>query len=302
MLQYQEAAQVAEQQLEADVRVLQAYNVEVQESNQSVLQVLAGATGLDLGEDRTAWVKWMADLLGYAPTLTTSSPATPTVVEQVPLAYQPQGVPVTTFTQPTGFQVSVDHLTDVRSVHYPDCFGAGTPVRTLEGPRPIESLRPGDLVLTQDPRSGVLRYQAVVAIYHNPPQPTERVTTESGEAFVVTRIHWLWKAGKGWTMARELKPGDVLRTLGGVATVKSVEADRTQPVFNLRVADGESFFVGTVGRAGARQQHDQPGARAVRRRRAAGGRPRRAGHAQVHARPLNPSRAPRSPNPCSRSS
>jgi tetratricopeptide (TPR) repeat protein len=247
MLQYQEAALVAEQQLEADVRVLQAYNVEVQLSNQSILQVLSSATGLDLGEDRTAWVKWMADLLGYAPTLTTSSPTTPTVVEQVPLAYQPQGVPVTTFTQPTGFQVSVDHITSVHCALYPDCFGAGTPVRTLEGSRPIESLRPGDLVLTQDPRSGVLRYQAVVAIYHNPPQPTERVTTESGEAFAVTRIHWLWKAGKGWVMARELKPGDALRTLGGLATVRSIESDRTQPVYNLRVAEGESYFVGKSG-------------------------------------------------------
>jgi hypothetical protein len=247
MLQYQEAAQVAEQQLEADVRVLQAYNVEVQQRNQSVLQVLASATGLDLGGDRTAWAKWMADLLGYAPTLTTSTRATPTVFEQVPLAYQPQGVPVTTSTQPTSLQISVHNSTRVNCTLFPDCFGAGTPVRTLQGPRPIESLRPGDLVLTQDPRSGVLRYQAVVAIYHNPPQPTERVTTESGEAFAVTRIHWLWKAGKGWVMARELKPGDALRTLGGLATVRSIEQDRTQPVFNLRVADGESYFVGRSG-------------------------------------------------------
>ncbi len=106
---------------------------------------------------------------------------------------------------------------------------------------------PGDLVLTQDPRSGVLRYRAVVAIYHNPPQTADRITSDSGDAIVVTGIHWLWKAGEGWRMARELKPGDVLRTLGGVATVKSIESDRNQPVYNLRVADGESYFVGTSG-------------------------------------------------------
>ena len=40
--------------------------------------------------------------------------------------------------------------------------------------------------------------------------------------FVATGIHRLWKAGKGWTMARDLKPGDILRTLGGTAAVKSV--------------------------------------------------------------------------------
>ncbi len=48
-------------------------------------------------------------------------------------------------------------------------------------------------------------------------------------------------------MARELKPGDALRNLGGVAAVKSIESDKVQPVFNLRVADGESYFVGTSG-------------------------------------------------------
>ena len=29
--------------------------------------------------------------------------------------------------------------------------------------------------------------------------------------------------------------------------MKSIESDRNQPVFNLRVADGESYFVGQSG-------------------------------------------------------
>ncbi len=48
-------------------------------------------------------------------------------------------------------------------------------------------------------------------------------------------------------MVRELKAGDTLRTLGGLATIKSVEADKTQLVYNLQVADGESYFVGKSG-------------------------------------------------------
>ena len=67
------------------------------------------------------------------------------------------------------------------------------------------------------------------------------------ESIVATGIHRLWKAGKGWTMARELKPGDILRTLGGIAAVKSVVEETVQPVFNLQVADGESYFVGRSG-------------------------------------------------------
>lgn len=83
--------------------------------------------------------------------------------------------------------------------------------------------------------------------YHNPPNATHRVVLDSGESIVATGIHRLWIAGKGWTMVRELKPGDVLRTLGGVARVESVAPEKTQPVYNLKVAEGESYFVGRSG-------------------------------------------------------
>ena len=39
------------------------------------------------------------------------------------------------------------------------------------------------------------------------PPPTLRITI-GGESIVATGIHRFWKAGKGWTMARELKAGD----------------------------------------------------------------------------------------------
>ena len=48
-------------------------------------------------------------------------------------------------------------------------------------------------------------------------------------------------------MARDLKPGDKLRGLGQVAVVKAVQHDRVEPVFNLRVMDGQNFLVGRQG-------------------------------------------------------
>ena len=110
----------------------------------------------------------------------------------------------------------------------------------------IEKLRAGDLVLTQSPKTGELKYQPIVTAYHNPPNATLRIDL-GNETIVATGIHRFWKAGRGWVMARELKPGDALRTLGGLAVVKSVEKEQVQPVFNLQVADGESFFVGQAG-------------------------------------------------------
>ena len=45
-------------------------------------------------------------------------------------------------------------------------------------------------------------------------------------------------------MARDLKPGDVLRTLAGLARITSVEQAPVQPVFNLDVAESRTYFVG----------------------------------------------------------
>ena len=107
----------------------------------------------------------------------------------------------------------------------------------------IESIRVGDQVLAQDPQSGALSFRPIVAIHHNPPDATLRIRLGE-ESIVATGIHRFWKSGRGWTMARDLKPGDTLRMLGGTAQVALVESDVVQPVFNLEVGGGDSFFVG----------------------------------------------------------
>jgi hypothetical protein len=68
-----------------------------------------------------------------------------------------------------------------------------------------------------------------------------------GEETKATGIHHFWTAGKGWVTARDLKPGDVVRALGGVATVGSVEPAGVEPVFNLKVLQAESYFVCATG-------------------------------------------------------
>ncbi len=229
------SAQVARMQMEGDVRAIDAYNAPIRERNRLARQVLSRTVGIDHGDNHSAWMKWVVDLFGYAMLAQKSDSRATTIIEQVPLAYQPQAVP----TLQEGLALAPE-----LNIGHGACFAAGTPVRTLEGSRPIETLRPGDLVLTQDATSGELQYRAVVIAYHNPPNSTYRIGLKTGEAIVATGIHRLWKAGKGWTMARDLKPGDVLRTLSGIAPIQSVDPDRVQPVFNLKVSDGNSYFVG----------------------------------------------------------
>ena len=48
-------------------------------------------------------------------------------------------------------------------------------------------------------------------------------------------------------MARDLKPGDSIRTVGGRAEVLELKPDVVQPVFNLDVARNHTFFVGSQG-------------------------------------------------------
>ncbi len=45
-------------------------------------------------------------------------------------------------------------------------------------------------------------------------------------------------------MARELRPGDILRTFTGLAKVVSTEPGPVVPVYNLDVALARTFFVG----------------------------------------------------------
>ena len=93
-------------------------------------------------------------------------------------------------------------------------FAAGTVVATRDGRKPIETLKVGDLILSQDVATGRLAYEPVVAVYHNPPASTLEVRLDD-DAVVATTIHRFWTVGKGWTMARDLKPGDLLRVVGG---------------------------------------------------------------------------------------
>ena len=214
--------QVARQELVANLRSIEQANAAIRTNNDKILPILTRITGQTQGDNHEAWVRWQDDQAGYASP--SSSTAKPTYTELANLDYQDYS-PV-----------------PPRSG---ECFAAGTPVRTIVGARPIESLQRGDLVLVQDTTSGALSYQPILTAFANPPIATVRVTLGT-ETIVATKTHRFWKAGRGWAMARDLKPGDSLRVLGGVGTVGAVEPNPVTPVFNLEVADGRTFFVGQV--------------------------------------------------------
>jgi hypothetical protein len=210
-------SQAVQQRMSADINEIEMTNQQIVADNAQVLPVLqlAADTPKDLkGDDEEKLNAWWFDKVGYS----YQSPPQVTLVQDATPQYRP---PVIT-----------------------SCFVAGTPVRTLDGPKPIEAIQVGDQVLGQDGATGVLSFQSVVFVHRNAPGKTLRVSLSDGESVVCSVYHRFWRANLGWAMALELKAGDTLRKLGGVVRVEKVEADTIRPLYNLDVAGTRSFFVG----------------------------------------------------------
>jgi len=210
-------ARAREQQDVADIELM---NRGVRDANERVLPLLKASSGKDFGDDRDAWKGWWSDELGYA-----YQSSTPTVKP--------------TYSEIINFPVQ-------NTAFHHSCFAAGTAVHTINGPKSIEWIEVGDRVLSQNPATGAMSYQPVLLVHHNAPSSLLKLTI-GPETLLATGIHRFWKVGKGWTMARDLKPGDVVRTLGGALKVEASEPAGVAPVYNLDVAENRDFFVGKTG-------------------------------------------------------
>lgn len=130
------------------------------------------------------------------------------------------------------------------SITKASCFVAGTQVATLRGPRSIETIMPGDMVLSRHVPSGELRYQPVICGTQREPTQTVILTVDN-DTIHATQSHLLWVSGQGWTQAGDIKPGDLLHAAAEPAVVMSTKLDAVLPTYNLIVMDTHTYFVGT---------------------------------------------------------
>ena len=170
--------QIVQQKFESDVETIEQVNAQIKQTDDRVLPLLQSLTGQSFGADPQAWQTWWADQLGV-------------VLDDRYAENKP------TLTDFVGLPNLVSHNA---------CFAAGTLVQTFAGPRKIEAIAVGDRVLSQDTGTGALSFQPVLATHVNGPAETLRISA-GGETIVATGIHRFWKAGKGWTMARDLSRG-----------------------------------------------------------------------------------------------
>jgi hypothetical protein len=190
-------------------------NFQLTEANRRVLETLERVTDQQLPRQPSDWWQWWQKQNEYD--------------WPKPTYYAYQSVPRWYYG---GFRTS--------------CFLAGTLVRAQTGLVPVESLKAGDRVLSQDQDTGELAYKIVVRTTIRPPSPMTRIKTLAGD-IVATLGHPFWVDGHGWKMAKELTVGDLLHSLSGAVRIDNVEPAGDQQAYNLVVDGFNTYFVGQQG-------------------------------------------------------
>jgi hypothetical protein len=213
----EDATRATADQLRAVEHGVEAEKAQVELLNRRVSTTLASVTGQSATKTPQEWWTWWTDW-------TSQEASAPKPIYEV--------TEVKETVVDTGIRVQ-----------YLSCLPAGTPVFTELGPRPIESLRVGDRVLSKDIDTGELALRPVLRTTVRTPQPLVKLHSAE-ETLQATRGHHFFISGRGWVMARDLKPGDRFHGVRGTVTLTDVSSGDTAAVYNLVVERTNTYFVG----------------------------------------------------------
>jgi len=133
------------------------------------------------------------------------------------------------------------------------CFVAGTPIRTLDGSKPIEEFKSYeehgddcDYVLARsefDPNGPVRARRVLRKFVRVAPVLNLHI---GGRVIGTTAEHPFFVEGKGWTPAFDLRIGDrVLLEDGQCLRVEGIgDSGRVETVYNIEVENDHTYFVG----------------------------------------------------------
>ena len=147
-----------------------------------------------------------------------------------------------------GGTVSATYLTD-DTISFTVCFVAGTPVLLADGTvKPIEEVRPGDMVLAADHLNpGEAESAEVIRVFDNGFKTVVRLVFDC-QTVVCTPEHPFFVPGKGWKTASELERGDqcVSADGGKILFERREEIAEPQRVYNFEVGGKHTYYVGTT--------------------------------------------------------
>ncbi|MEQ8838903.1 MAG: polymorphic toxin-type HINT domain-containing protein, partial [Lacipirellulaceae bacterium] len=137
----------------------------------------------------------------------------------------------------------------------PRALARGVAVWTLQGQRPVEKLRIGDFVLSQDVRTGELAYKPILAMNAYPEMEMQRVqlrTNQKADDAIPQEIvsgegQVFFRAGQGWRRMSDLTSDSELHGLTMAVTFQSSEETYAMDAYNIVVADFHTLFIGSQG-------------------------------------------------------
>jgi hypothetical protein len=128
------------------------------------------------------------------------------------------------------------------------CFAAGTLVWSDAGLAPIETVLVGGRVYAPDPVTDRPVLCTVVGLDVHVGRHELHSMRIGGSTVDVTAEHRFAQALGPWTPTAALDARSALETVTSAAAVERIGAGRTvERVFNLRVADAASYYVGQAG-------------------------------------------------------
>ena len=129
------------------------------------------------------------------------------------------------------------------------CFVAGTLILTMNGLRAIEELKAGDMVYSADSETLEVSLKPIRETFVSRAFDFVRVTV-NGEIIISTHDHPFYIKDKGYVSAENLWIGaELINNRGEVLLVENlfheVLHDETRPVYNFKVEDNHTYYVGT---------------------------------------------------------
>jgi hypothetical protein len=119
-------------------------------------------------------------------------------------------------------------------------------VWTSAGTVPIEDIRIGDLVLSQNPETGELAFKPVLQTSVRPSEQLVRIAVISRQEEFLEGSggHPLWVSGDAWVLLRQIQSGAILHGIDGPAQVSFAEEGSVAETHNLVVDDFHTYVVG----------------------------------------------------------
>ena len=129
------------------------------------------------------------------------------------------------------------------------CFTGDTLVYTRHGYKPIKGIQKGDEVYSRNAETGETGFREVEEVFCTTAHTIYHVWIDGKEEIKTTAYHPVYVEGQGWVTAINLREGDAIETMDGMACINKIVKERHEepvPVYNFHVKEWASYFVGEV--------------------------------------------------------